>query len=95
MGEADPALFSTGTDEHGLKIQKVAAAQNKHPSVLCDEVSSKFKVAPSTRTMRQGVMPCVIFVVGLTIPRWTVLPLHMVLPYSRSHDCLSHNYDPS
>ena len=46
MGGADPALFSTGTDEHGLKIQKVAAAQNRHPSVLCDEVSSKFKVHP-------------------------------------------------
>lgn len=41
----DPALFSTGTDEHGLKIQKVAVSQGKDPLVLCNEVSRKFKVA--------------------------------------------------
>ena len=38
-----PAIFSTGTDEHGLKIQKAAAAQGKDPLLFCDEVSSKFK----------------------------------------------------
>ena len=43
-----PAVFSTGTDEHGLKIQKVATAQNKDPLVLCDEVSTKFKVISYT-----------------------------------------------
>lgn len=41
---ADPALFSTGTDEHGMKIEKVATSQGKPPKLLCDEVSAKFKV---------------------------------------------------
>lgn len=44
MKGARPAVFSTGTDEHGLKIQKTAAAQNCLPIDLCDRVSSKFKV---------------------------------------------------
>ena len=39
-----PAVFSTGTDEHGLKIQKAAAAQDCLPIELCDRVSHKFKV---------------------------------------------------
>ena len=44
MKGARPAVFSTGTDEHGLKIQKAAAAQNCPPIELCDRVSHKFKV---------------------------------------------------
>lgn len=43
MKGAKPAVFSTGTDEHGLKIQKTAAAQNCQPIELCDRVSHKFK----------------------------------------------------
>lgn len=37
-------MFSTGTDEHGLKIEQVANAQGKDPMSLCSEVASKFKV---------------------------------------------------
>lgn len=33
----------TGTDEHGIKIQKTAQQQNKTPIELCDENSQKFK----------------------------------------------------
>ena len=44
MKGARPAVFSTGTDEHGLKVQKAAAAQNCPPIELCDSVSHKFKV---------------------------------------------------
>ncbi len=40
----DPAVFSTGTDEHGLKVEKVAIAQGKEPLDLCNEVAAKFKV---------------------------------------------------
>ena len=36
-------LFLTGTDEHGQKIQKEAAKNNKDPKVFCDELSEKFK----------------------------------------------------
>ncbi|KAB0365808.1 hypothetical protein FD754_009964 [Muntiacus muntjak] len=35
--------FSTGTDEHGLKIQQAAAAAGLAPSELCDRVSAQFQ----------------------------------------------------
>nr|XP_006633102.1 PREDICTED: methionine--tRNA ligase, mitochondrial [Lepisosteus oculatus] len=35
--------FSTGTDEHGLKIQQAALAAGKDPQTFCNEVSEKFK----------------------------------------------------
>jgi methionyl-tRNA synthetase len=35
--------FLTGTDEHGLKIQREAEKKGKEAKVFCDEVSSKFK----------------------------------------------------
>ena len=44
MKGSRPAVFSTGTDEHGLKIQKAAALQDCSPVELCDRVSQKFKV---------------------------------------------------
>ncbi len=36
-------LFLTGTDEHGLKIQREAEKNNKNPKEFCDEISLKFK----------------------------------------------------
>ena len=36
-------LFSTGTDEHGLKIQRAAEKNNMDPKSFCDELSLKFK----------------------------------------------------
>ena len=36
-------LFLTGTDEHGLKIQREAEKNNKEPKIFCDELSEKFK----------------------------------------------------
>jgi len=35
--------FLTGTDEHGLKIQREADKNNKDVKIFCDEVSNKFK----------------------------------------------------
>ena len=35
--------FLTGTDEHGLKIQREAEKNNKASQVFCDELSKKFK----------------------------------------------------
>ncbi len=35
--------FLTGTDEHGLKIQRAAENQNKDPKSFCDEISKTFK----------------------------------------------------
>ncbi|KAI8925200.1 tRNA synthetases class I (M)-domain-containing protein, partial [Entophlyctis helioformis] len=36
-------LFSTGTDEHGLKIQEAAEAANIDPQAFCDRISGTFK----------------------------------------------------
>lgn len=35
--------FLTGTDEHGQKIEKAAASQNKNPQEHCDYISEEFK----------------------------------------------------
>uniref|UniRef100_A0A9L0TDX6 Methionine--tRNA ligase, mitochondrial n=1 Tax=Equus caballus TaxID=9796 RepID=A0A9L0TDX6_HORSE len=35
--------FSTGTDEHGLKIQQAAATAGLAPAELCDQVSAQFQ----------------------------------------------------
>ncbi|SAM05230.1 hypothetical protein [Absidia glauca] len=37
------ATLTTGTDEHGLKIQQAAAKNNTTPLQLCDQVSQRFK----------------------------------------------------
>lgn len=47
--------FTTGTDEHGMKIQRVAEAQHCTPQALCDRVSERFRVrarAADPRTSR-------------------------------------------
>jgi len=36
-------MFLTGTDEHGLKIQREAEKNSKNPKEFCDEISLKFK----------------------------------------------------
>jgi len=35
--------FMTGTDEHGIKIQKRAEAENMTPQELCDINSNRFR----------------------------------------------------
>ncbi|KAG8763948.1 methionyl-tRNA synthetase [Ceratobasidium sp. 423] len=40
-------VFSTGTDEHGLKIQQAARNKGLSPEELCDRLSSRFKVLAS------------------------------------------------
>ena len=35
--------FLTGTDEHGLKIQKAAQSNNLEPLAFCDSISKTFK----------------------------------------------------
>ncbi|KAM9179958.1 methionine--tRNA ligase, mitochondrial [Mergus octosetaceus] len=42
---AGPGRFSTGTDEHGLKIQQAAAAAGTSPPELCARVSALFRQA--------------------------------------------------
>ncbi|XP_071950249.1 methionine--tRNA ligase, mitochondrial-like [Antedon mediterranea] len=37
------AIFSTGTDEHGQKVQQSADSHNCQPKIFCDKVSSDFK----------------------------------------------------
>ena len=40
--------FLTGTDEHGLKIQRSAEKNNKAPKEFCDEISKTFKDLTTT-----------------------------------------------
>lgn len=44
------SILATGTDEHGLKIQRAAEAQGVDPKELCDRVSVTFRVACLART---------------------------------------------
>ena len=41
----DNTFFLTGTDEHGIKIQKTSAAQGITPKELCDKNAQQFKDA--------------------------------------------------
>lgn len=41
-----PVIFSTGTDEHGLKIQQAARAAGVDEQAFCDQVSERFRVCP-------------------------------------------------
>tara|TARA_B100001250_G_scaffold253169_1_gene217690 strand:- start:174 stop:1703 length:1530 start_codon:yes stop_codon:yes gene_type:complete len=40
--------FLTGTDEHGLKIQRSAEKMNKDPKAFCDEISKTFRDLTNT-----------------------------------------------
>ncbi|MDB4845916.1 methionine--tRNA ligase [Candidatus Pelagibacter sp.] len=40
--------FLTGTDEHGLKIQRAAEKKNMDPLIFCDEISKTFKLLSKT-----------------------------------------------
>ncbi|NXG43350.1 SYMM protein, partial [Psilopogon haemacephalus] len=44
---AGPGRLSTGTDEHGLKIQQAAAAAGTSPPELCERISGLFRHALS------------------------------------------------
>jgi methionyl-tRNA synthetase len=39
-----PVHFLTGTDEHGLKIQKAAREQGLDEKEFCDGISERFRV---------------------------------------------------
>ena len=41
-------LFLTGTDEHGLKIQREAEKNKKEPKIFCDELSETFRSLTKT-----------------------------------------------
>jgi methionyl-tRNA synthetase len=41
---APKPLLLTGTDEHGMKIQKAAESKGMSPRDLCDTVSKRFEV---------------------------------------------------
>uniref|UniRef100_A0A8R1XRN0 Methionine--tRNA ligase, mitochondrial n=1 Tax=Onchocerca volvulus TaxID=6282 RepID=A0A8R1XRN0_ONCVO len=41
--DSDNLLFTSGTDEHGLKIQRSATAAGYDPQSYCDNISGKFK----------------------------------------------------
>lgn len=36
-------IYSTGTDEHGIKVQRAAEGKNLDPQIFCDQVSCRFQ----------------------------------------------------
>jgi len=40
----DEVFFSTGTDEHGIKIQKRALEAGKEPKAFCDHYAASFRL---------------------------------------------------
>lgn len=36
-------MFSTGTDEHGTKVQQAAVLHNQHPKQYCDQIAESYK----------------------------------------------------
>ena len=46
--EGNDVFYLTGTDEHGLKIQREAEKNNKDPKTFCDEISKKFNELTKT-----------------------------------------------
>ena len=46
--EGKKVFYLTGTDEHGLKIQREAEKNQKDPKLFCDELSEKFKELTKT-----------------------------------------------
>lgn len=51
--------FLTGTDEHGLKIQKAAKDRGIEPVVLCDALSEQFRVCPGLSLLKLIDTKCV------------------------------------
>lgn len=48
-------IFSTGTDEHGLKIERAAAAAKLSPKEFCDQVSGEEKYLRLSRPWNDSV----------------------------------------
>jgi methionyl-tRNA synthetase len=40
----DNAVLLTGTDEHGMKVQRAAEKANADPKAFCDQGADTFKV---------------------------------------------------
>jgi len=44
VNPSQPVQFVTGTDEHGLKIQRAAHGASREPQKFCDGLSAEFQV---------------------------------------------------
>ena len=44
-----PVRFVTGTDEHGMKLQKASRERGMEPLAFCDELSQHFRVGVNLR----------------------------------------------
>jgi methionyl-tRNA synthetase len=47
-------FLNTGTDEHGLKIQRAAQSAGMEPKEFCDRISKGFKVLRSDISVHNG-----------------------------------------
>jgi hypothetical protein len=53
-----PIRFLTGTDEHGLKIQKAAREQRLGENEFCDAISERFRVGSFFTVKKRGAWKC-------------------------------------
>lgn len=49
-------MLSTGTDEHGLKIQQASAKAGSEPLPFCDKGADVFKVPAALLHQQPGLM---------------------------------------
>lgn len=74
-------VMLTGTDEHGMKIQRAAEARNMSPIQLCDTVSTRFSVCSCRITLYYASLTPEVRLTGIGERCWCRLR------YLLSHDC--------
>ena len=57
--------FLTGTDEHGLKIQKAAEKNNQKPKDFCDNISKIFNDLTKSLNLSNNDFGCCVFIFNL------------------------------
>ncbi|MBC8166049.1 MAG: methionine--tRNA ligase [Bryobacteraceae bacterium] len=78
--EGDDAYLTTGTDEHGQKIERAAAAANKSPESFTDTISEEF------RSQWQGLH------LGIDFFQRTTSPQHAQVVRDLFQRCLANGY---
>jgi methionyl-tRNA synthetase len=53
-----PSFMITGTDEHGIKIERAAMKNQQTPAELCDSVSIRFRVCKKSTSLK---IVCLVF----------------------------------
>ncbi len=74
-GGINGCVLSTGTDEHGIKIQQAAINGGCTPQELCDQISPKFKAIRIITNYTNIDIIIVLLILTLELMTVTVLIL--------------------